>query len=128
MSILNQIEQMVPEDSTLNTPSKGKKCKKFVVIRIRQKGLTIGIGEDKRELFIRSACFDGVIDFLRDKGWIRIGAIHDTDTAGTFDEYVKKFTRGISAASYVAPILEKVGIVEINDEWPAKLRLIKQAP
>jgi len=72
---------------------------------------------------IPASCFDGTLNFLKGKGWVKIGAKHDIADEGTLDEFLKRFTHGTSVASYVAPILERIGIVEIDRRRPAKIKL-----
>jgi len=72
---------------------------------------------------IAAPCLEDAPNFLRGKGWIRIGALHETSHGETLDSFVKRFTHGTSVASYVAPILEKAGIVNIDRRYPAKIRL-----
>lgn len=55
--------------------------------------------------------------------WMRIGAIHDTLRPGTLDAIVQKYTAGVSAASYVAGILEHLDLAEFDRNRPQKIRL-----
>jgi hypothetical protein len=121
-TIMTRIGETIRIGSPLKTPSG---YAEFTVSNIRSNEVILEIGETKNELRIPAACFEGAPDFLRDKGWIRISAKHGEANVDTFDGYVQGFTRGISAASYVAPILEEAGIVEIDRSRPAKLRLKK---
>lgn len=119
---MTRIADTIPIGSVLRTPSGNAE---FTMSNIRSNEVVIEIGKKKAELRIPATCFEVVPDFLRDKGWIRISSTHGTANVGTFDEYVQGFTHGTSAASYVAPILEEAGIVEIDRSRPAKLRLNK---
>lgn len=119
MSIVIKITQKIPLHSIIKTPS-GKA--QFDFYHIDGEKVVIKT-EGGSYIKIPATCFDDAPSFLRGRGWIRIGALHDTSYEETFDSFVKRFTSGTSVASYVAPILEKVGIVEIDRSRPAKLRL-----
>ena len=55
-----------------------------------------------------------------------IGATHGRPPSGSFDEYLQQFTHGTSAASYVVPILEKIGLVQVDRKRPQKIRLVSE--
>ena len=120
MSIIVKITRGIPVGSLIKTPS-GRS--QFEVYHIDPDRVMIRVGKRGYILTIPASCFEGVPDFLRGKGWIRIGAIHNAALEGTFDEYVQRSTHGTSAASYVAPILERIGIIEIDRKRPARIRL-----
>lgn len=84
----------------------------------------IQVGKEGRVLSIPSICFEEASHYLRGKGWVRIGAIHDVPIEETFKEFVQRYAHR-SAASYVAPILEKIGVVEIDRRRTAKIRFIQ---
>jgi len=96
---------------------------KFEIYHINSLRVMIHVGKKRSTIKIPAQCFEDVPNFLLGKGWVRIGAIHKTIQEDTFDSFVKQYTRR-SAASYVAPILEKAGIIEIDRSIPAKVRLI----
>ena len=120
MSIIIKITQKIPVNSVIETPS-GRS--QFKIYHIDADRVMIQIGKKGNVLTIPASCFEEALGFLRGKGWIRIGAVHDVAHKGAFDEYVQRFTHGTSAASYVAPILEKIGVVDIDRKRPAKIRL-----
>jgi hypothetical protein len=123
MSVANMIANVIPAPSSLKTPSKDAL---FLVRHFGAVNVTLEVGENGREFKIPNRCFEGAINYLQDKGWIKIGALQDSSDEKTFDSYVKNFTSGTSAASYVAPMLEKAGFVEIEKGPPARIRLIEK--
>ena len=119
MSIMIEITQKIPLHSIMKTPS-GKAQFEF---HHRDSEKVVIKTEGGSQIKIPGTCFENAPNFLREKGWTRIGALHDTSYGETFDGFLKRFTSGTSVASYVAPILEKAEIVEIDRSRPAKLRL-----
>jgi len=114
-----KMTQKIPLHSIIKTPS-GKA--RFEFYHIDGEKVVIKTEGDSK-IKIPAICFENAPSFLRGKGWIRIGALHDTSREETFDSFLKRFTSGTSVASYVAPILEKAGMVGIDRSRPAKLRL-----
>lgn len=119
MSVLIKITRKIPLHSVLKTPS-GKA--QFEFYHIDSEKVVIKT-EGGNYIKIPAPCFEDAPDFLRGRGWIRIGALHDTSLGETLDSFVKRFTSGTSVASYIAPILEEAEIVEIDRRLPAKIRL-----
>lgn len=97
----------------------------FTIDKVNRECIKIKVGIGGWPITIPDSCFEGVPNFLRGKGWIKIGARHGVPDKGTFDEYVQGFTNKTSAASYVAPILEIAEIVEIDRRVPNRIKLIK---
>ncbi len=71
--------------------------------------------------------WDEIPDFLRDKGWVRIGAKYDTASERTLQEYIDKHpsrgTQHSSDANYVASVLEYLKIVDVIHSRPSKVKL-----
>lgn len=71
--------------------------------------------------------WDEIPDFLRDKGWVRIGAKYDTGSERTLQEYIDKHpsrgTQHSSDANYVASVLEYLKIVDVIHSRPSKVKL-----
>jgi hypothetical protein len=51
--------------------------------------------------------------YLKVKGSLKVGAVHDIAEAGTLEEYLDKYV-GHSASSYVVPILVRIGAVRVK--------------
>lgn len=109
--------------TVLKTPS-GRA--EFRIKKIGNEGVKIEAGKGRHPIFIPKECLNGIPRFLRGKGWVRIGVVHENVRNDTLDSYVKRFTHGTSAASYVVLILEKVKIIEIDRTRPNKVRLVAQ--
>jgi len=123
MSIMLKLMQKIPEGTVLKTPSRKKE---FTVGKVYEKGVSVLVGQTETPITIPSSCFEGVPEFLREKGWIRIGVVHDVPFEGSFESYVQSFTHRTSASSYVVPILETIGIIEVDRKRPSKIRLKTQ--
>ena len=115
-----KITQKIPHfPFTLETSS----GKQFQVIHIDGEKVLIKTGKTPSKLKIPASALEEVPDFLRGKGWIRIGAVHEITDEPSLDTFLKRFSHGTSLASYVAPLLELAEIVETDRDRPAKMRL-----
>jgi hypothetical protein len=85
------------------------------------------------EIPVSKDSLNGIPKFLRNKGWVRIGAAHihsDKLPTGTLEKYLRDTTPSKSKhsqASYVAPLLKYLKIVEIDYCKPTKIRLIEES-
>ena len=95
----------------------------FEINHIESLKVVILVGKKRSAIKIPTQCFEDIPKYLSGKGWVRIGAIHETIQEHTLDTFVKQYTRR-STASYIAPILEKAKIIEIDRKIPAKVRLV----
>ena len=123
MDVMIEITKKVPLHSILATPS-GRS--EFELQHIDSEKVII---ETKKgsSITIPASCFQNAFSFLRTTDWVEIGASHGVAAGHVFDSFLRERTSGVSVASYVAPILEKAGIVEINRKQPAMIRLRKQS-
>jgi len=120
MSIMIKITQKIScFPFTLETSS----GKQFKVIHIDGEKVLIETGKKPSTLRIPASALEEASNFLRGKGWIRIGAVHEISDELSFDTFLKRFSHDTSLASYVAPLLELAEIAEIDRNRPAKIRL-----
>lgn len=121
-----EIMSKLAEGTQLETPSKRRP---FKILRIDSSGVVVEVGASKTPIPIPANCLNGIPDFLRGKGWVEIGATHQPPAPprGSLDEYLQDYTRNISVASYVVPILERILLVEVDRTSPAKVRLSNRA-
>lgn len=122
MRVMDRIMKLIPLGSVFETPS-GRS--RFRVEKVGLDGVVVRVGAG---WFIRipAECWEGIPDFLRGRGWVLIGATHGKPPSGSFDEYLQRFTHGTSAVSYVVPILEKIGLVQVDRKRPQKIRLVSE--
>jgi len=116
------ILKVIRPGSSLKTPS-GKAV--FKVEAVDSSQVILSVGKRRWQIRVPADCWNGIPGFLANKGWVLIGARHDQPSPeGSVDEYVKRFTHGVSAASYVVPILERIYLVQVDRREPNKIRLI----
>jgi hypothetical protein len=120
-NVVEEITRKISPGTLLTTPS-GRS--KFVFDHIDSDRIFLNIGETRTSLVIPISCFQDIMETLKDKRCIKIGAIYKNTNEDTLDTLIKKYTHGTSASSYVASILEKAEIIEILKERPAKVRLL----
>jgi len=120
--VMIEITKSIPPGTELKTPS-GRS--RFVFYHIDPDRILLQVGAKQTILTIPASCVENLSDFLRGKGWIKIGALHSESDEETLDTFIKHYTHGTSAASYVAPILEKSKIIEISRGRPAKVKLLQ---
>ena len=95
----------------------------FVLKAIRRDGLVILLGRQEAHTPITWECLEGVPNFLRGRGWVRIGSRFETDAdPGTLDEYMKGCIKR-ATAGWIAAFLEGAGVVEIFRGRPTRVRL-----
>jgi len=74
---------------------------------------------------------EDVPDLRRGGGWIRVGSTFSVEAEpGTLDEHLKRYLQR-ATAGWVAVVLERAGVVEIDRARPARVRLrsgFDQAP
>jgi hypothetical protein len=72
---------------------------------------------------IRWSCLEGVPEFLRGRGWVPIGSVFAIEGSDdTLDGYLKTCLKR-ATAGWVAVVLERAGVVDIDRERPARVRL-----
>jgi hypothetical protein len=95
----------------------------FIVAGFNQDGMILLLGPKRTATFLTWGCLEGVTGCLRGRGWVRIGANRDVNgNPGTFDAYLKSHIKR-QVADYVAVVLERGRLVELNRDRPASLRL-----
>jgi len=120
MSVMIKITQKISSSRySLETPS----GKQFKVVHIDGEKVLIETGRKPTTLKIPASALEKSPNFLRGKGWVRIGSVHELSNETSLDTFLKKFSHGTSLASYVAPLLELAEIAEIDRSRPAKIRL-----
>jgi len=121
MSVMINITRKIPSfPRSLETPS----GKQFKVVHIDGEKVLVETGRTPTTLRIPGSALEEAPRFLRGKGWVRIGAVHELSSETSLDSFLKRFSHGTSLASYVASLLELAGIAEIDRTRPAKIRLV----
>ena len=118
MSTFQEIRNKILVGTLFSTPS-GRST--FFWSKSDELKVQIKIGSKKTLLTIPSDCFDKLPEFIMNKEWVLIGATHGTPPKGSVDEFLQQFSHGTSVASYVVPIFEKMGIIEVSKNQPKKI-------
>lgn len=124
--VMDMVLKAIKTGEVFRTPS-GSAA--FIVEKVAEDEVIFRVGTRRQlEITVSSDCLNGVPSFLKRKGWVLVGARHDESSpGGSFDEYLKRFAqpRGISAASYVAPILQKILLIQVDTNGPHRIRLTR---
>lgn len=95
----------------------------FTVARYTSDGLVLLLGEKKAWTLLPWRALEELPDYLRGRGWVLIGSVYSTDSrAGSLDEYLKRFLKR-ATAGWVAVVLEKAAVLEIDRSRPARIKL-----
>jgi len=124
MSVFEKVTREIHSGMVLYTPV-GRA--RFTIGSVETDKVVFLVGATESKIKIPRVCWDGIPAFLRGKGWVKIGPRHDTAPTGSFEEYLDQWwsqgkTRR-SGASYVVPVLEHLGIVEVDHNKPSKIKL-----
>ncbi|MCU7729823.1 hypothetical protein ODJ79_39415 [Actinoplanes sp. KI2] len=95
----------------------------FQIGAMTSDALILLFGPKKTRTAISWACLEGIPDYLRGRQWVRVGANRDVQgDQDALDGYVKQFIKR-QTADYVAVVLERAGIVELDRARPARVKL-----
>ena len=107
----------------LLTPGQGKP---FWVHRMDEGGLVLLLGKGRWETRIPWGCLEGVPELLRGRGWIRTsGSFAPESDTTTLSGYLKQFVNR-ETANWVAVVLDKSGVIELDRSRPLSARLSKE--
>ncbi len=121
-SVEHAIRTSVVAGSRLPTPT-GQAA--FLVDELRPDCLVLLLGEKRAYTPLAWECLEGIPGFLRGRGWVLIGANrHLPGDASTLDGYLKTCMKR-QTANYVAVVLERAGVVEIDRTRPARVRSLQ---
>ena len=97
----------------------------FIVARFDDQGMVLLLGQQEAWTRLTWECLEGVVPFLAGRGWVTIGSRYETSAdATTLDGYLKGCVKR-ATAGWVAAVLEKAGLVEIDRRSPASVRLLR---
>jgi hypothetical protein len=97
----------------------------FIVNDLRPDGMVLLLGAKPTMTVPSWDCLEEIIGDLDGRGWMRIGANRDVNgNPGTLDGYLKNHIKR-QVADYVAVVLERAHLVELNRDRPASLRRIR---
>jgi hypothetical protein len=125
MSVYERIIKEIHCGMVFYTPVQSKP---FKVKSVNADGVVFLARKTNIEVSIQ--CWNGIPDFLKNKGWVLIGAKHIVTAnldEGTLEKYLRKCTKSKSKhsqGSYVAPLLEHLKIVKVKHTKPSAVKLI----
>ena len=90
--------------------------------QLEAEGLSLLVGPKKTRTLLTWRCLEGVRGFLRGQGWVLVGANRDVNGDYGLDGYLKGWIKR-QTANYVAVVLERAGVLELDRERPAQVRL-----
>jgi hypothetical protein len=97
----------------------------FIVDDLSRDGMVLLLGPKRTVTTLSWSCLEGIADYMQGRNWLRIGANRDVSgNPGTLDGYLKRHIKR-QVADYVAVVLERANLVELNRDRPASLRLIR---
>jgi hypothetical protein len=95
----------------------------FVVDELRPDGLTLLLGPKRTSTLLRWGDLEGISAFLHERGEVCVGANRDlVGDPMTLDGYLKTCVKR-QVANYVAVVLEHAGLVELDRDRPARIKL-----
>lgn len=95
----------------------------FVVEALRADALVLLLGEQRAWTSLAWDGLEGLAPILRSRDWVKIGGRYEVDgDPGTLDGYLKTVVKR-ATAGWVAVVLERAGVVELDRSRPAKVRL-----
>lgn len=95
----------------------------FVVQAIDERGIVLLLGQKRFRTPLSWDCLEGIPPFLRGRGWVRIGGVFSIDgDPESLDGYMKQYTKR-ATANWVASLLAEAGVVDVDPDPPAKVRL-----
>jgi len=92
------------------------------VEQLDAEGLSLLFGPKKTRTLLTWRCLEGIPGYLRGRGWELVGANRDVNGDYGLDGYLKGWMKR-QTANYVAVVLERAGVVELDRERPARVRL-----
>jgi hypothetical protein len=114
------VRAAVPPGDRLATPS-GRGT--FTVAQYTSDGLVLLLGEKEARTPLPWRALEELPGFLRARGWVPIGSRYSTDSmAGSMEEYLKRYLKR-ATAGWVAVVLERAAVLEVDRSRPARVRL-----
>lgn len=95
----------------------------FTVAELRPDGFVLLLGQKEAWTPLPWTAVETVPDLLRGRGWVPLGSTYEVDgTPGTLDAHLKGYLKR-ATAGWVAVVLERAGVVDIDRSRPARVRL-----
>lgn len=124
MSVFDKILTEAPEGLILYTPVR---YKPFKLLKKQPEQIIFMV--KKTKIKVTKESLNGVPNFLKNKGWVKIGARHyalKKIRKGTLERYLRENSatnKRSSQGSYVAPLLEHLNIIQVIHKKPSAIKL-----
>lgn len=99
----------------------------FEVDQLDAQGMSLLFGPRRTRTLLTWRCLEGIPDYLRGQGWVHVGANRDVNSNYGLDGYLKRWIKR-QTANYVAVVLERAGVLDLDRERPAQVRLTDRWP
>lgn len=87
------------------------------------RGVVLLLGKQQTPTPISWSVLEGMVGFLEGRSWVTIGSVFDTQGDDrTLDGYLKRSIKR-ATAGWVAALMERASVVEIDRDRPARVRL-----
>lgn len=117
------VRSRIAHGELLATPVQGRP---FKVLEVDDKGVVLLLGAQEARTALSWECLEGVPLFLSGRGWVEIGSRFETVAdPTTLDGYLKQWIKR-ATAGWVAVVLERAGVLEIDRTQPARVRLLAE--
>lgn len=119
------IRQAVAPGEPLRTPSgRGQ----FSIARYTAEDLVLLLGRTQTPARLPWRALEQVPGFLCGRGWVLIGSTYSTTgSPHSLDGHLKAFTP-TATAGWIAVVLERAGVISIDRQRPARVRLNPGGP
>jgi hypothetical protein len=87
-----------------------------------EQGLSLLFGPKQTRTLLSWRCLEGIPAYLRGRGWVLVGANRDVNGDYGLDGYLKRWIKR-QTANYVAVVLERAGVLDLDRDRPAQVRL-----
>jgi hypothetical protein len=95
----------------------------FSVAEFRSDAIVLLLGAKEAWTPLPWEALEAVPDVLRGRGWVPIGGGYEVEgDPGTLDGHLKGYMQR-ATAGWVAVVLERAGVIEIDRSRPARVRL-----
>jgi hypothetical protein len=119
------VRRAIAPREQLHTPSgRGQ----FSIATHTADGLVLLLGRTQTPVRLPWRALEHMPDLLRGRGWVLIGGTYSTSgTPRSLDEHLKAFTP-TATAGWIAVVLERAKIINIDRKRPAHVRLNLSGP
>lgn len=114
------VRDHVAPGTVMYTPGQGKP---FVVDNVDGRGVVLLLGAGRWETRLPSEALEGIPHLFHSRGWLRTtGSFYTNPDTSTLDGHLKQYVSR-ETANWVAVMLERAGVLELDRRRPVQARL-----